>query len=251
MSDTANATASSWREALGEVSQRLHQPAEGLRQLLQEVVAHAVAAVGSAEGSILIPDEGHSLRFLVSHSPAATKLASLRVPVAGSIAGYVFGTGQMTAVGDLTEERSPQFYAEIDRQVGVATRTYLAVPILFGSRVGGVATYVNRPGQPPYRPFQQHEMEQARVFAAVEAVLLRHLDRTRQLAQLAVHDLAATLAALSPDAAASPVEPAAEEEAGDPWVRALGAVEGLPEEDQALCVDFIGLLARRRERERP
>src|SRR5215468_9566434 len=106
----------------------------------------------------------------------------------------------MTAVGDLTEERSPQFYAEIDRQVGVATRTYLAVPVLLGSRVSGVATYVNRPGQPPYQPFQQHEMEQARAFAAVEAVLLRHLERTNQLAQLADNDLAATLAVLSASA---------------------------------------------------
>jgi hypothetical protein len=156
----------------------------------------------------------------------------------------------MTAVGDLTEERSPQFYAEIDRQVGVATRTYLVVPILFGSRVGGVASYVNRPGQPPYRPFQQHEMEQAWGFAAVEAVLLRHLERTRQLAQLAVHDLSATLTTLSPEMPATLAGPAETEETFDPWVKALGDVETLPEEDQALCVDFIELLARRRERER-
>src|SRR5262249_32306733 len=156
MSDPMPVTPSSWREALRDVGERLHQPAEGLRQVLQEVVARAVAAVGAAEGSILVPDEGQHLRFLVSHSPAAAKLAGLRVPIASSIAGYFFGTGQMTAVGDLTEERSPQFYAEIDRQVGVATRTYLVVPILFGSRVAGVASYVNRPGLPPFQPFQQH-----------------------------------------------------------------------------------------------
>src|SRR5271166_6113307 len=207
----------SWREALRDVGQRLQQPTENLRALLQEVVARAVAAVGSAEGSILIPDEGQYLRFLVSHSPTGTKLAGLRVPIAGSIAGYVFGTGQMTAVGDLTEERTPQFYAEIDHQVGVATRTYLVVPIILGSRVGGVATYVNRPGQPPYQPFQQHEMEQARAFAAVEAVLLRHLERTRQLAQLAANDLAT----LDPATPAHPTEAAGVEAPRDPWVRAL------------------------------
>jgi GAF domain-containing protein len=247
MSEPLPATASAWREALGAVGARLQQPTEAQRQLLQEVVARAVAAVGSAEGSILVPDAGDQLRFLVSHSPTAAKLTGLRVPIAGSIAGYVFGTGQMTAVGDLTEERSPQFYAEIDRQVGVATRTYLVVPILLGSRVGGVATYVNRPGQPPYRPFQQREMEQARAFAAVEAVLLRHLERTRQLAELAAHDLAT----LAPADMAGLVETAAAEAPHDPWVRVLQEVESLPEEDQALCADFIGLMARRRLRDLP
>jgi GAF domain-containing protein len=230
------------------VSQRLTQPAESLRALLRDVVARAVAAVGSAEGSILIPADDQRLRFFVAHSANAAKLEGKEVPIAGSIAGYVFGTGQMTAVGDLAEERSPQFYAEIDRQVGVATRTYLAVPVLLGSRVSGVATYVNRPGQPPYRPFQQHEMEQARAIAAVEAVLLRHLERTNQLAQLADNDLAATLAVLS---ASAPPEagPSAAEALQDPVVRALRQVENLSEEDQSLCADLIGLVARRRARE--
>jgi hypothetical protein len=249
MANTEPAGAGSWRDAFRDVGARLQQPAEDLRQLLQEVVARAVAAVGAAEGSILVPDDGESLRFLVSHSPASVKLANLRVPIAGSIAGLVYGTGQMTALGDLTEERTSQFYAEIDRQVGIATRTYLVVPILLGSRVGGVATYVNRPGQPPYQPFQKPEMEQARVFAAVEAVLLRHLDRTRQLARLAAHDLAASLTALAPEQPASGAEATAAEAPFDPWVRALQGAQGLPEEDQSLCADFIGLLARRRLQE--
>jgi GAF domain-containing protein len=240
-----------WQAALRDVAERLRQPGDSLRELLQVVVARAVAAVGSAEGSILVPDGEEQLRFLVSYSPMADRLTELRVPIAGSIAGYVFGTGQMTAVGDLTEERSPQFYAEIDRQVGVATRTYLVVPILLGSRVAGVATYVNRPGQPPYRPFQRQEMEQARAFAAVEAVLLRHLERTRQLADLAAQDLAAAMAVLAPEAPAEPLPAPGPEALREPWVRALQEVEGLPEEDQALCADLIGLVARRRARELP
>jgi GAF domain-containing protein len=234
-----------WREALRDAGQRLQQPVEELRALLQDVVGRAVAAVGSAEGSVLVPDEGQHLRFLVSHSPTGTKLAGLRVPIAGSIAGYVFGTGQMTAVGDIAEERTPQFYAEIDKQVGVATRTYLVVPIVLGSRVAGVATYVNRPGQPPFRPFQPEEMEQARAFAAVEAVLLRHLERTRQLTQLAANDLAA----LAPEGPGQVTGQPEAEGPRDPWVRALRAVEGLPEEDQAFCADLVGLVAQRRSRE--
>jgi GAF domain-containing protein len=247
MSASVSGPAHTWRDALRAVGARLQQPAEAVQGLLQEVVAGAVATVGAAEGSILVPDGGQALRFLVAHSPVAAKLIGLPVPIAGSIAGYVFGTGQMMAVGDLAEEHTPQFYAEIDRQVGVATRTYLVVPILLGNRIGGVATYVNRPGQPPYRPFQQGEMEQARGFAALEAVLLRHLERSRQLAQLAAHDLAKTVSALAPDAVESALPPA--DTSADPLVRALREVESLPEEDQALCAEFIELLARRRLRD--
>jgi hypothetical protein len=239
MPDPVPGLPGAWGEALRDVAQRLQQPAEGLRQLLGEVVARAVAAVGAREGSILVPDEADHLQFLVSHSPTSTKLAGLRVPIAGSIAGCVFGTGQMTAVGDITSEHPAQFYAEIDRQVGVATRTYLAVPILLGSQVSGVATYVNRPGEPPYRPFQKHEMELARAFAAIEGVLLRHWTRSRLLAQLAAHDLSAVAAGLSPEAPAV-------EGPDVPWLRALQEVESLPEDDQALCADLIGLVARRR-----
>ncbi len=249
MVDTTPADQGPWREALRDVSARLAQPAEGLRDLLRDVVARAVAAVGAAEGSILVPDTEEQLRFLVSSSPNEGRLIGQRVPIAGSIAGYVFGTGQMTAVGDLTEEQTPQFYAEIDRHLGVATRTYLVVPVLLGSRVSGVATYVNRPGQPPFQPFQQHEMRQARAFATVEAVLLRHLERTRQLTQLAANDLTATLATLSPAEALGTAGAPGPELPQDPWVRALREVENLPEEDQDLCADIIGLVARRRGRD--
>jgi hypothetical protein len=246
MPDPVPASANSWRHALREVEARLAQSAAALPQLLQEVVGHAVTAVGAAEGSILVPDEGQSLRFLVSHSPTAAKLGGLRVPVAGSIAGYVFGTGQMMAVGDLTEELPAQFYAEVDRAVGVATRTYLVVPILSGSRPRGVATYVNRPGAPPFRPFDQREMAEARAFAAIEAVLLRHLDRSHQLSQLAANDLAATMATFAP----AEIALDAAQTSSEPWVRALQDLEGLPHEDQALCADFIALLAQRRSQDR-
>ncbi len=245
MSEPVPAMPGSWRDAVREVGERLQRSVDAVPQLLGEVVARAVAAVGAAEGSILIPDGGQVLRFFVSSSPAAAKLGGLRVPIASSIAGYVFGTGQMMAVGDLAEERPSQFYAEIDRQVGGATRTYLAVPILSGSRTRGVATYVNRPGEPPFRPFSQREMAEARAFAAIEAVLLRHLDRSRQLAQLAANDLAAAIAPGAPELVPSL---GGQPDAGlpsEPWVRALQELEGLPEKDQALCADFIALLLHR------
>jgi GAF domain-containing protein len=234
----------SWGDEFRDVAARLDQPAAMLRQLLHDVVARAVAAVGAAEGSILVPDaDGQRLRFFVCVGPAAGKLIGLHVPLEGSIAGYVFNTGQMTAVGDLTGEHHSSFYAEIDKTSGVATRTYLVVPILLRGRAQGVATYVNRPTGPPYQPFQQDEMAKAQVFAGVEAVLLRSWERTGQLAQLAGQDLAAALGTAGPDQTATL-------DAGrhaDPWTRVVRDLDSLAEEDQALCVEFVALLARHRQ----
>lgn len=225
MPDPVSAAPGSWQEALRDIGERLGQPTERLSLLLQDLVARAVTVVGAAEGSIMVPGEAGFLRFLVSHGPSASKVAGLKVPVAGSIAGYVFGTGQMMALGDLSEEKPPQFYAEVDKQTGIATRTYMVVPILNGSRVSGVATYVNRRGGPPFQPFQKQDMEQARMFAAVEAVLLRHLERTRQLAQLAANDLAAALSALAPGAPALAAPAPGAELHQDLGVRALQQME--------------------------
>src|SRR5262245_58060552 len=114
----ANAAApGSWQQQFREVAARLTQPGEIVRQLLGDVVRAAVAAVGAAGGSVLVPDEdGQSLRFLVSHGPGAEQLGGLKVPLEGSIVGSVYSTGVMMAVGDLEEEQPANYYAEVSKQ---------------------------------------------------------------------------------------------------------------------------------------
>ncbi len=241
------ADSASWGDEFRDVTDRLDQPADLLRQLLHEVVVRALASVGAATAAVLVPDAGgRNLRFFVAVGLAADKLLDLQVPLDGSIAGYVFTTGQMTALGDLAGEQHPSFYAEIDKTSGISTRTYLLVPILLGGRAHGVATYVNRPGGPPFQPFQLEEMTKAQAFAGVEAVLLRYWERTSQLARLAAHDLAAVLGTTAPEAPA----PGQDLDAGghaDPWTQMVGDQEGLAEEDRALCIEFVALLKRRRQ----
>lgn len=233
------------QERLRTLADRLREPPLAVQGLLEELLARAVTAVGAAGGSLLVPaPDGKTLRFFVSYGPGADKLKDLPVPIEGSIAGYVFSTDQMMAVGDLEAERPPQFYAEISKQIGIATRTYLAVPILLAGRARGVATYVNRPGSPPYQPFQQREMEKAYTFAVIEAVLLRHLDYTRRLADLAWNDLTAALDA-TPDELS---DLSGLRRPAHAWARALQEMESLEEEDQDLGAELIALLGRRRQR---
>jgi signal transduction protein with GAF and PtsI domain len=230
---------SAWREQVRDVAERLLQPNESLRLLLHDLVERAVRAVGSNAGSILIPDAaGRQLRFFVSHGPKAEQITQLLVPIDGSIAGHVFSTGQMMAMSDLQEERAVNFYDAIDKTLGLATRTYLALPVLAQGRALGVATFVNRPGEPPFRPFDLDEMAAAQRFAAVEAVALQTWQRTRQLADLAAHDFAALFD-----------EPAAIPRAEiinlrDPWASVLHSIHHLSEHDQTLCAELIAVVAR-------
>jgi signal transduction protein with GAF and PtsI domain len=231
-----------WREQLRDVAERLHAPADSLRLLLQDLVRRAVGAVGSAEGSILVPDaDGVHLNFFVSHSPKAEQVRQLQVPLEGSIAGHVFNTAQMMAISDLQEEKAVNFYDVIDKTLGVATRTYLALPVLSQGRALGVATYVNRPGEPPFRPFQPDEMSRAQTFAAVESVVLQSFLRIRQLVELASRDFEAVL---QPGGEFAGPARVVESSASEPWAAVLQAMHRLSDHDQALCAELVSLVAR-------
>jgi signal transduction protein with GAF and PtsI domain len=239
----------SWHDQFREIASHLTKPAEVVMHYLREVLRRGVVAVGAAGGSILVPDDARQhLRFLVSHGPGADKLVNMMVPIDRSIAGYVFSTGHMMALGDLQEEQPPNYYAEVSKQTGVATRTYLVVPILQGGRVRGVATYINRDGSPPFRPFQPDEMERARQYAVLEGAMLRNLERTRHLADFAAYDLSVAWAALDPSGP-DPMPASARSEGGrvEPWVRLLQDMERLSEEDQEFCADLVAFVMRRRD----
>jgi signal transduction protein with GAF and PtsI domain len=234
-----------WHEQMRDVADRLYQPADSLRALLSELVTRAVHAVGSAEGSILVPDaDGQHLSFFVSHSPKAEQVTQLHVPIDRSISGHVFHTGQMMAMSDLQEEHVSNFYDVIDKTLGVATRTYLALPILAQGRALGVATYVNRPGEPPFRPFAPEEMATAQRFAAAEAVVLQSWQRTRQLAELASRDLTAMLEGASGAALDFGSESAPAARHLEPWAAVLEGMHQLSEHDQAFCAELVALVAR-------
>jgi hypothetical protein len=237
----------SWAEQFRQVAARLTEPAEALRQLLGDIIDQALATVGAAGGSVLVADDDRHLRYLVSRGLGADRLADVRVPIEGSIAGYVFSTGSMMALGHVEGEEPPDLYEELGRQLGVTPTAYLALPILHGGRAQGVASYVNRAGPPPHAPFRQDEMERARQYTVLQGAVLRHLERIWQLDRFGAYDLAVAWAALDP---AGP-DPAATRTAGperhlEPWARMLQHLERLSQEDQDFCTDLVAFVARRR-----
>jgi hypothetical protein len=236
----------SWAEQFREVAARLTQPAEVLRQLLGDITDRARTAVGAAVGAVLVPDDTRHLRYLVTRGPGADRLADVRVPLEGSIAGYVYSTGSMVALGPSEGEQPAGLHEEIGRHLGAAPSAYLALPILHGGRALGVAAYVNRAGPSP-APFGQDEMERARQYTVMQGAVLRHLERLWQLDRYGAYDLAVAWAALDPTGP----DPEATRAAGperhlEPWARMLQHLEQLSQEDQDFCTDLVAFVARRR-----
>jgi GAF domain-containing protein len=151
-----------------EIANALTSP---LKRSIENLLKLAAQSVGSDEASVLVRDGNEGgLRFLVAIGEVADKLLSVRIPPGKGIAGFVFSSGQPMAVADVAQEET--FYAEVDRAVGFSTQTILATPLRVAGEMVGVLEFVNREGDPPYKPFTPDEMDQAAHFADAIATLV-------------------------------------------------------------------------------
>src|SRR5215210_3785058 len=151
-----------------EIADALTSP---LKRSIENLLKLAAQSVGSDEASVLVRDGNEGgLRFLVAIGEVADKLLTVRIPPGKGIAGFVFSSGQPMAVADVAQEET--FYAEVDRAVGFSTQTILATPLRVEGEMVGVLEFVNREGDPPYKPFTPDEMDQAAHFADAIATLV-------------------------------------------------------------------------------
>lgn len=122
-------------KAMGAVTSTLDQ-----HTIIQTILQEAVEAVGAEGGSILLLEENGDLVFDASVGPAAT--VGLRVPRGSGIAGWVVEHGWPALVGAAGQDR--RFYAGIDAQTGLSTRSILAVPLIVKGQVFGVVELINK-----------------------------------------------------------------------------------------------------------
>lgn len=158
------------RESLDgvDLSNSLSAP---IRQAIDDLLAVAQHAVGSADASVLVRDgrEG-GLKFLVAVSELEEALLKVRIPPGKGIAGLVFSSAQPMAVNDVSDEGS--FWSGADEAVGFKTVALLATPLRTTHETIGVLEFVNRPGEPPYDAFTPEEMDEAARFADAIARLV-------------------------------------------------------------------------------
>ena len=116
-----------------------------LEPLLQTVVDVASELTDSEVASLLLYDpEIRQLRFAASPWFQKASLQSMTVPIDRSIAGQVFREKRPVVVQEGSKD--PRLYRSVGEQVGLATRSMLAVPLVFRERPIGVLEALNKRG---------------------------------------------------------------------------------------------------------
>lgn len=116
-----------------------------LEPLLQTVVDVASELTDSEVASLLLYDpEVQQLRFAASPWFQKDSLQSVMVPIDRSIAGQVFREKRPVVVQEGSKD--PRLYRSVGEQVGLATRSMLAVPMVFRERPIGVLEALNKRG---------------------------------------------------------------------------------------------------------
>jgi GAF domain-containing protein len=140
--------------------------------LLDDMLASALAVVGSSDGSLLLLDEeSDELVFVVVHGEARERLTGMRLPPGKGIAGWVAQNKRPLIVPDVHSD--PRFFSEIDRSVGFQTRTLACVPLMDGERLLGVLNAVNKTYD---RAFTDQDHDLLLVVANLATVALRRAE---------------------------------------------------------------------------
>ncbi len=158
---------------------------------IKGLLSSSAANMDSEEASVIIRDgDAGDLRFLAAIGKVADRLLEMRIPAGKGIAGFVVSSGQPIAITDVGEESS--FYAEVDRATGYSTQTILATPLRYNGEVIGVLEYVNRRGDPPFRPFTPAEMDQAAIYADSIAAMVNAYEAAKLFSDLSNKVLSST-----------------------------------------------------------
>jgi signal transduction protein with GAF and PtsI domain len=163
-----------------DVARLMTDPMTSSIRSLLEVSA---ASLDSDEASVIIRDgDAGDLRFLTAIGKVADRLMEMRIPAGKGIAGFVVSSGQPMAITDVGGESV--FYAEVDKATGYSTQTILATPLRHEGEIVGVLEYVNRRGEPPYRPFTPAEMDQAAIYADAFAAMVNAYESAKLFSDL-------------------------------------------------------------------
>ncbi|MDX6695015.1 MAG: hypothetical protein QOF02_2618 [Blastocatellia bacterium] len=142
-----------------------------LTRSIENLLRLAARSIGTDEASVLVRDgdEG-GLKFMVALGSVADKLLHVKIPPGEGIAGFVFASGTPMIVEDVAQAEG--FYDKVDALTNYSTQTILATPLRVNEETVGVLEFINRIGDPPYRPYTPEEMDQAAHFADAIATLV-------------------------------------------------------------------------------
>lgn len=153
---------------LNKASQALTSTLD-LDAVLEQMIVEANALLQAGGASVLLPDaDGDHLKFVAVAVPAARALVGTRIPLKGSIAGWVMQHKQPALVQHA--QNDPRFYAAIDRLTGDKTDSLLAMPLLVNDQAIGVVEIINKVGH----PFHQTDVELLTMLVGSAAIAIEN-----------------------------------------------------------------------------
>jgi len=163
-----------------------------LGDLLSMIMEAATALTNTQKASILLVHQ----RTGVLHFAASTHntgLESLVVPMDGSIAGWVVQNGRSVVIDDTQSDS--RFYASIDKELDIVTRSMIAVPLITQTGVIGTLEVLNKQDGIPYSELDVTLLE---VLASQSAIAITNaylFDQSDLLAEV-MHEIKTPLMAL-------------------------------------------------------
>ncbi|MGQ9566678.1 MAG: sensor histidine kinase [Anaerolineae bacterium] len=165
-----------------------------LPMLLQRLMDTATRLTQTEASSILMVDrKTGELRFEAATGIKSDELQAIRVPLKGSVAGWVFQHGQPLAISNTS--RDGRFYRGVDEQTHFRTRSILAVPLVSRGVAIGVLEVLNKVGD---APFTDEDVETMAWLAGQAAIAIENARAFRQadLVSDVVHELRTPLTSI-------------------------------------------------------
>jgi diguanylate cyclase (GGDEF)-like protein len=159
--------------------------------VLREILQKANEFVPSESGSILLDDpfrkvasrKDNELVFIATFGEASRDLVGHRLSARHGIVGRVYQAGTPYLAGDV--EKDPNFYGEIDEQIGHKTHSVVAVPVYIGKHVCGVLELINRIDG---KVFTRRDMTLLEIFAGYTSFTLQNALDAKRAHELAKKD---------------------------------------------------------------
>lgn len=175
-------------ENLLAVSRRLNSTLE-MRPLLLQIVEVARELTRSDAASILLLENGETLRFAASCGPY-TNIEVLEIPIENSLAGWVVQNRQTAIVEDAITD--PRMYSL--ETVGIPP-SIVAAPMLFGDKMIGVLEVLTFAKHHKFTPQDVETMETLASIAAVAVQNTRLFQQNDWISEI-VHELRTPLTAI-------------------------------------------------------
>jgi signal transduction histidine kinase len=116
-----------------------------LRPLLQKILGAAQELTNTEAGSIMLIDrKTGELHFEAATGARSEEIASIVVPMEGSVAGWVVQHGRPVIIHDARSD--PRLYRQIQDEIEYETRSLIAAPLAVKGKLIGVLEAVNKCG---------------------------------------------------------------------------------------------------------